>query len=69
METKVLVTFLSDHENWRAPRPPPTLIFYQSHPIQNFEIAILFNIVEKPNNYVFGDELIPRSSQGRGHKL
>ena len=28
---------------------------------QNFEIAILFSIVENYNNYVFGDDLLPHS--------
>ena len=34
--------FLSDQKNWRAPRPPPTLIFSPKSTDQNFEIAILF---------------------------
>ena len=49
--------------------PPPTLIFSSKSPDQNSEIAILFIIVEKPNNYVFGDDLLPRSPRGRGCKL
>ena len=59
---------LSDPKNWRAPRPPPTLIFPQKSPDQNSEIAILFIIVEKPNNYVFRDVLLPRSPRGSGRK-
>ena len=51
--------FLSDQKNWRAPRPPPTLIFFPKSTDQNFEIAILFRIVENHNNYVFGDDLPP----------
>ena len=61
--------FLSDQKHWRTPRPPPTLIFSSKSPDQNFEIAILFNIVKKPKNYVFGDDLLPHSPRGRGHKL
>ena len=38
-------------------------------PNQNSEIAILFIIVEKPNNFVFGDDLLPHSPRGRGYKL
>ena len=56
---KVLVPFLSDQKNWRAPRPLPALIFSQKSPDQNSEIAVLFTIVEKPNNYVFRDNLLP----------
>ena len=37
--------FLSEN-NWRAPRPPPTYIFSPKSPDQNFEIAILFSLVE-----------------------
>ena len=40
---------------------PPTLIFSLNSPDRNSEIAILFNIVEKPNDYVFWDDLLPRS--------
>ena len=36
---------------------------------QNSEIAILFTIVEKPNNYVFGNDLLPCSPRRRGYKL
>ena len=36
---------------------------------QNSEIAILFSVVEKPNNYVFGDDLLLHSLRGRGCKL
>jgi len=61
--------YLSDQKNWRAPRPPPTLIFTQKLPGQNSEIAILFTIIEKPNNYVFRYDLLPRSPCGRGCKL
>ena len=61
--------FLSDHKNWRAPRPPPALIFFPKSTDQNFEIAILFRIVENHNNYVFGDDLLPHSSRGRGCNL
>ena len=55
--------------NWRAPRPPPTLIFFPKSTDQNFEIAILFRIVENHNNYVFGDDFPPHSPWRRGCKL
>ena len=36
---------------------------------QNSKIAILFSEVEKPYNYVFGDDLLLQSPRGRGYKL
>ena len=56
-------------KNWMAPRSPPTLIFSPKSLDQNSEIAILFTVVEKPNNYVFKDDLLPNSLRGRGYKL
>ena len=50
--------FLSDQKNWRAPRPPPTLIIFPKSTDQNYEIAILFRVFEKPYNYVFGYDLL-----------
>ena len=38
--------------------------FFPESTDQNFEIAILFSIVEKHNNYVFGADLLPHQSQG-----
>ena len=52
----------NDQNNWRAPRPPPRLIMFPKSTNQNSEIAILFSVVEKPYNYVFGDGLHPYSS-------
>ena len=51
--------FLSDQKNWRAPRPPPRLIFSPKSTDRNFEIAILFRIVKNHNNFVFGNDLLP----------
>ena len=56
-------------KNWRASRPPPTLIFFPKSTDQNFEIAILFSKVENHNNYVFGDDLLPHNPWGKGCKL
>ena len=61
--------FLSDQKNLRAPRPPPTLVIFPKSAYEKSEIAILFNIVEKPYNYVFGDDLLPHSPRGKGYKL
>ena len=58
--------FLSDQKNWEISRPPPTLIFFSKSTDQNFEIAILFSIVENHTNYVFGDVLFPHNSLGEG---
>ena len=58
--------FLSDQKNWRAPRPPPTLIFSPKSTDQHFEIAISFRTVENHNNYVFGNDLLPPQSLGEG---
>ena len=69
MEMKSSSAFLSDQKNWRAPKPPPTLIIFSKSTDQNSEITILFNLVEKPYNYVFGDDLLPHSPRGRGYKL
>ena len=40
--------------DWKATNPLPRPPFFQIH--YNFEIAILFNVVEKSGNYVFGDD-------------
>ena len=58
--------FLSDQKNWRAPRPPPTLIIFQKSTDQNSEVAILFSGVKKSYSYVFGDDLLPHSPRGGG---
>ena len=40
---------------------PSHIGFFPKSTDQNFEIAILFYIVENHNNYVFGDDLLPHS--------
>ena len=58
--------FLSDPKIGGQLAPPPHFsIFSHAHfflkPLgQNFEIAILFSIVEKSDKYVFEDDLIPQ---------
>ena len=61
---KVVVFLLSDQKNWLVTRPPPMLIFSPKPPDQNFEIAILFNLVEKSNNHTFEDDLVSQSYGG-----
>jgi hypothetical protein len=43
------VPFLIVKSDWRKTNTPPTLKTSN----KNFEIAILFNVVEKSGNYVF----------------
>ena len=43
--------------------------FFQKSADQISEIAILFTMVEKPNNIVFRDDLLTRCPRGRGCKL
>ena len=50
MEIKSSSTLLSDQKDWRAARPSSHAHFFPKPPDQNSEIAILFSIVEKPNN-------------------
>ena len=65
---KIIASFLSDQKlesSWR-----PSHAYFPPKPSdQYFEIAILFRIVEKINNYVFGDDLTLHSSRWKGCKL
>ena len=56
--------FLSDQKNWKAPGTPPTLIIFPKLTDQNSVIAILFSIVEKLYNYVFGATYSPTVPMG-----
>ena len=40
------------------------LIVFPKSLNQNYEIAILFGVVKKPYNYVFGDDLLPTVPMG-----
>ena len=55
---KFLVPFSSDQKDWRATRPPPRP-FSPKSSNSNFDITILFIIIEKPNNYAFGYNMNP----------
>jgi len=57
---KVLVYFFSEQKEWRTTDSPPTPIFSPKFYDQKFEIAILFSIVERANNYVFRDKMTPK---------
>ena len=69
MEMKSSSALFKWPKNWRALKPPPTLIIFPKSPNQISEIAILFSVVKKPYNYVFEDDLLPHSPRGRGDKL
>ena len=60
--------FLSDQENWRATSPFLQHFFLISSD-QNFEMAVFFSIIERPNNYVYRDKIAPHISWGTVFKL
>ena len=60
---KGLELYLIVESDWRATKPLPTFTNSLSTPNQNFETAILFNVVEKSRNYVFEDDNSPQPSK------
>ena len=60
---KVLVSFISD-KKIGGHLGPLSRSFFPKSPDQNSKIAILFTVVQKFNNYVFRDDLIPQSPRG-----
>jgi hypothetical protein len=69
LEIKSSSALFKSPKNWRATRPLSTLIFFPKSPDQNLKIVILFSVVEKSNNYVFEDALIPHSPWGKESRL
>ena len=67
-EIKSYSTFLSEQEIGGQLGPLPGS-FSSNVADQNFEIAILYNIVNKSNDCVFEDELIPQSPWRKSDKL
>ena len=65
---KILVPFVSDQKIGGQLGPLPRS-FSPKSPDQNFEIAILFSIVEISSNYSFEDDLILHSPRGKGCNL
>jgi hypothetical protein len=59
------VPFLIVKSDWRKTNTPPTPIISLKTSNKNFEIAILFNVVEKSGNYVFEDVTLPRTLSTR----
>ena len=53
---KWLVPFLIVESDWKATNTPSTPTIYPNTSNQNFEIAILFNVVESFGNKVFKDD-------------
>ena len=51
--------------DWRKANTPPTPTISPKTSNKNFEIAILFNVVEKSENYVFGDDTAPTALSAR----
>ena len=64
-ELKGSVFFLIVESYWRATNPPTTPTISSNALNQNFEIAILFNIVERSENYVFEDCNPPTALRAR----
>ena len=57
--------FLIVESDWKATNTPSTPSIFPNTSNQNFEIAILFNVVESSINYVFEDEKPPKSLRAR----
>jgi hypothetical protein len=53
------VPFLLVESDWRATNPRFTPTISPNISNQNFEIAILFSVVQRSGNYVFEDEKEP----------
>ena len=68
-KSKVLGFFFSEQKYWRVASPLPCSFPPPKSPDQNFEMAILFSIVKKFNNYAIEDDLNPHSPWGKGYKL
>jgi hypothetical protein len=64
-----LLPFLIVKRVWKATNTPSKPTIYPKTSNKNFEIAILFNVVENSVNLVFKDDNPPQSPQGKGYKL
>ena len=61
--------FLIVESDWRATSPPPTLIISPNTSNQNFEIAILFSVVDFHIENIFLRKTLPLNPQSKGFKL
>jgi hypothetical protein len=59
------VPFLIVESDWSATNPPSMPTISQNTSCQNFEIAILFNAVERSGNYIFELDTPPRAFRTR----
>ena len=57
--------FLSDQKDWRATGPIPCPFFPKKLSDQHLDIAFLFSIVERSDNYVFWREMNSLCPWGR----
>jgi hypothetical protein len=61
--------FLIFESDWRATSPLPTPTILPNKSNQNFEIAILFSVVDFQIEIIFLRRTLPHSLQGKGFKL
>ena len=57
--------FLIVESDWRITNTPLTPTISPNTSNQNFEIAILFDVVKKSGNYVFEDDTPPTALKAR----
>ena len=63
---KELVPVLIVESDWMAPNLPPRPTISPNTSNRNFEIAILFNLVERSRNYVLEGDILPLQPSGQG---
>ena len=62
---KWLVPFLIVESDWKATNTPSTPTIYPNTSYPNFEIAVLFKVVERSANYIFEDDSPPTALEVR----
>jgi hypothetical protein len=63
------VSFLIVESDWKAANTPSTPTISPNASNQNFEIAILFKVVDFQIEIMFSRRTLPHSPQGKGCKL
>jgi len=63
------VSFLIVKSDWEAANTPSTPTSSRNTSNQNFEIAILFTVVDFQIEIMFLRRILPHSLQGKGFKL
>ena len=56
---KAIEFFLNDKNRLKGNQPSPTPIYFPTLQDQNFEIVVLFNIVERSNDYLLRANMSP----------